>query len=413
MRKFGLFAIGLCMSATTLAQTLKVHIGAVTVAVPAAKAGDMVYGAGGTDLTIMGKTYAISAIDSITVDNSVVADSSVFVTYKGNTAHVLLSGDIAPKMNVNVVGADVSAVAALDLQSEVRYTLTGKSEDGSFFMDGEYKARVELQNLDLTNADGAAIDIANGKRIDIVLPTGTTTRLADGAGGLHKACFFVNGHPEFGGGGTLYLTGNSKHAFASDEYTRIKHTFGKLKVVKAVGDGLHIEQYFLQQGGMIDVQNTQGDCVDVSVTKNPADLNNGQVFIEAGKMKLMVMADDTKGLKCDSAMTISGGDIEAGVAGLGTKGLSVGGNLLIQQKTATPTNIRMVVTGSTYMPGDPVLQSKCRGIKGKGNLLFDGGKIEISATGKGSKAVSIDGVFTYLNGTYNCAIEDINGIHMQ
>ena len=413
MKKIGLFAIAWCMSATAMAQTLKVHTGSVTVAVPAAKAGDMVYGAGGTDLTIMGKTFAISAIDSITVDNSVVADSSVVVTYKGNAAHVLLSGDIAPKMTVNVVGADVSAVAALDLLSEVRYTLTGKSTDGSFFMDGEFKARVELQNLELTNADGAAIDIANGKRIDVVLPTGTTSRLADGAGGLHKACFFVNGHPEFGGGGTLYLTGNSKHAFASDEYTRIKSSFGTLKVLKSVGDGMHIGQYFLQQGGFIDINNTKGDCVDVALTKTPTDLNNGQVMIEGGKLKMLVVADDTKGLKSDGAMTISGGEIEAGVAGLGTKGISAGGDLLIQQKTATPTKINMVVTGSTYMPGDATLQSKCRGIKGKGNLVFDGGNIQISSTGKGSKAVSVDGVFTYKSGTYNCVIEDINGIHMQ
>lgn len=413
MKKISLFAIALCMSATTFAQTLKVHTGAVTVAVPAAKAGDMVYGAGGTDLTIMGKTYAISAIDSITVDNSVVADSSVLVTYKDKAAHVLLSGDIAPLMTVSVTGADVSAVAATALQSEVRYTLTGNSLDGSFFMDGAFKSRVTLDNLNLTNADGAAIDIANGKRIDIVLPAGTTSQLADGAGGLHKACLFVNGHPEFGGGGTLLLTGNSKHAFASDEYTRIKPSFGKLKVVKAVGDGMHVQQYFLQQGGFLDISNTKGDCVDVSVTKDSLDVNNGQVIIEGGKLKMIVMGDDTKGLKCDSAMTISGGEIEAGVAGLGTKGISAGGNLLVQQKTATPTLINMVVTGTTYMPDDLLLESKCRGVKGKRDFVFDGGTIQISATGVKSKAVSIDGVFTYKSGTYNCQIEDINGIHIQ
>ena len=413
MKKISLLAMALCISATTFAQTLKVHSGAVTVAVPVAKAGDMLYGAGGADLTIMGKTYAVSAIDSITVDNSVVADSSVIVTYKNAAAHVLLSGDIAPKMAVTVNGADVSAVAALDLLSEVKYILTGQSADGSFFMDGKFKARLTLDNLHLTNKDGVAIDIANGKRIDVVLPTGTTSELADGAGGLHKACFFVNGHPEFGGGGTLLLSGNSKHAFASDEYTRIKPSFGKLKVVKAVGDGMHIGQYFLQQGGFIDIANTLGDCVDVSFTKVPTDLNNGMVFIEGGKLKMLVGADDTKGLKSDSTMTISGGQIEAGVVGLGTKGISVRGDLLVQQKTATPTLINMAVTGTTYMPGDLVLESKCRGIKGKGNFVFDGGKISIAATGVKSKAVTVDGVFTFKQGIYDCAIEDINGVYIQ
>ena len=409
MKKMALSVLAFSMGLTAFAQTMKIHSGAVTVAVPVAEAGEMVYGVGGTDLIIMGKTYPISVIDSITVDNSVYVPSAVNVDYKEHAARVLVSGDIAPKMTLTVNGADVSAVAAPDLLSEVFYTLSGQSTDGSFFMDGEFKSTITLNNLTLTNADGAAIDIANGKRIDVILPDATTTRLADGVGGLHKACFFVNGHPEFGGGGTLYLTGNTKHAFASDEYTRIKRSFGKLKVLKAVGDGLHIEQYFLQQGGIVDIANTKGDCVDVSVTKVPTDLNNGQVMIEGGYLKMLVAADDSKGLKCDSAMTISGGTVEAGVVGLGTKGISVGGDLLIQQKTAVATAINMAVTGTTYMPGDVLLESKCRGIKGKANFVFDGGNISISATGVKSKAISIDGVYTYKSGSINCRVEDVNG----
>ena len=74
------------------------------------------------------------------------------------------------------------------------------------------------------------------------------------------------------------------------------------------------------------------------------------------------------------------------------------------------TSINMTVTGTTYMPGDAVLESKCRGIKVKGNFTFDGGDIRISATGEKSKAISVDGDYTYVSGTLNCAVDAANTI---
>ena len=404
MKKISVLALVFGMAFTAWGQTMKIHQKAVTVAVPASEAGKMTYGADGTTLTIMGKTYTISEIDSITVDRSIVKANTVTVDYQGNRAHVLVAGNVAPNMVVTAHAADVSVVVDASWQQEIFYTLKGQTSEGSFFMDGEYKSTVTLDNLTLNNSDGAAIDIANGKRIDVIVPHGTTTTLSDGKG-LQKACFFVNGHPELSGGGTLLLTGNSRHAFASDEYTRIKPDFGMLKVLQSIGDGLHIKQYFKMQGGTIEIANTSGDCIDVEKTTNPLDADNGKVFIDNGSLKMRVTADDVKGLKCDSDMTLSGGTIEAGVIGLGTKGVSVGGNLLVQQKTAVPTKIVMAVTGTTFKPKDPVLESKCRGIKGKGNFVFDGGDIQISATGKKSKAISIDGSYTYKSGTINCPVD--------
>lgn len=408
MKRLYTFALLAFLACAALAQTLKIHSGQITVAVPAEQAGRMVY-ADGTSLTVWGKTYDIASIDSITVDRSVVPDSTVAVTYAGPTAHVLVSGDIAPYLAVTASGADVSVIAAPELLSEVTYSLSGTSADGSFMMDGEFKATLELDGLVLTSKTGPAINIENGKRISVVLKDGTTTTLEDAAGGLHKACFFVNGHPEFSGNGNLVLTGNSRHAFASDEYTYLRADFGgRIEVKRAVSDGLHVEQYFRMRNGMVVVAGTTGDCVDVSVTKDPLDVLNGQVFIEGGTLNMAVTADDVKGLKCDSLMTISGGNISATVSGLGTKGISVGTNLLVNKASGTAPAISMNVTGTTYMPGDLLLESKCRGIRVKGDFTFDGGDIRISATGVKSKAVKVGGVYTYRSGTINCVVEDIN-----
>ena len=53
------------------------------------------------------------------------------------------------------------------------------------------------------------------------------------------------------------------------------------------------------------------------------------------------------------------------------------------------------------MPGDEVLESKCRGIKVKGNYTFDGGNISMNVTGKKAKGISCDGTYTYKSGTTN------------
>lgn len=389
------------------AQRLRVHCGPTTFVTSAEKAGQMSIAANG--MLQLGETsIATAQIDSITVDREAYNPLAIAVNYSEAGARLTVPCHLKDKLTITVDAAKVGFLQAADLLEEVTYTLSGTSANGSFAMDGEYKAGLVLNNLTLTNTAGPAIDIANGKRINVTLPAGTTTTLTDGAGGLHKACFFINGHAEFEGAGTLVLTGNTKHAYASDEYTQFKPNFGQLNVLKSVSDGLHVEQYLQVQGGNFTFAQVGGDNIDVSITNNPADSLNGQVFIEGGTLTLDVASNDTKGMKCDSAMTITGGSIKATVSGLGTKGISVGTDLLIAQPTTTATLIDMAVTGTTYMPGDALLESKCRGIKVKGDFTFDGGTIKISATGVKSKAISVDGDYTYKNGSIDCAVSAAN-----
>ena len=402
-----LLLTGAALPEQATAQRLRIHCGPTTFVTSAEKAGQMSIAANG--MLQLGETsIATAQIDSITVDRETYNPLAITVAYSDAGARLPVPCHLKDKLTITVDAAKVGFVQAADLQEEVTYTLSGTSANGSFAMDGEYKAGLVLNGLTLTNTAGPAIDIANGKRINVTLPAGTTTTLTDGAGGLHKACFFINGHAEFAGAGTLKLTGNTKHAYASDEYTQFKPNFGQLNVLKSVSDGLHVEQYLQVQGGKFTFAQVGGDNIDVSITNNPADSLNGQVFIEGGTFTLDVAADDTKGMKCDSLMTITGGTIKATVSGLGTKGISVGTNLLIAQPTTTATLIDMAVTGTTYMPGDALLESKCRGIKVKGDFTFDGGTIKISATGTKSKAISVDGDYTYKSGSINCAVSAAN-----
>ena len=64
------------------AQTMKVNVGNVTYAIPASQAGDMFF-EGSTGLTIGNKTYSLSEVTSICVDDSAIDDNTVTVNYEG------------------------------------------------------------------------------------------------------------------------------------------------------------------------------------------------------------------------------------------------------------------------------------------------------------------------------------------
>ena len=78
-KPFFLILLSLFFSAAQ-AQTLNVNMGNVTFSHSSASTGDMVF-ANGTTLTIEGRTYTISDISSLTVDDSSVAPSTVSVAY--------------------------------------------------------------------------------------------------------------------------------------------------------------------------------------------------------------------------------------------------------------------------------------------------------------------------------------------
>ena len=107
-------------------QTLNVRVGSVVYQFPADQTGEMTY-SGGTTLTVMGKTFALAEITSMTVDNTSVTDGAVGVTYNGTSATVRVAGNVAQYLTPTVSGAHVSIVQSESLASEVTYTLDGTS----------------------------------------------------------------------------------------------------------------------------------------------------------------------------------------------------------------------------------------------------------------------------------------------
>jgi len=345
----------------------------------------------GSTFTVGDQTFNTSEVDSITVVHT------IYVTFAGDTATVDLGH--APDVTSTTDGAHVS-ILSTNTRHELELVLQGESTQGSLTYDGPLKCKFYLNGLNLTSNRGAAIDIQCGKRVDLILVSGTENVLADAAGGTQKAALYCKGHLEVEGSGSLTVTGNTKHGIATKEYMQLKKSTGIISVTGAVADAMHVGQYFLMSGGSLVIEGQGADGLQVEtmtladdITTDPNKENNGQMFIRGGSINIKVAKVDVKGIKVPGDMTVSGGTFGIIASGNGSKGISVGGNMLINQDTDT-TLMQIVATGGIYEDEETEEESRCMGIKVDGNLTVNAGAVYVSNTGSGSRGIRVHGKYT-------------------
>ena len=393
MKKIATLLAVLLVSLTATAQTLNIQTGQVTWQFPAAQTGDMTWTDGQT-LTVMGKTFNVSDITAMTVDQTQVTDGTVGVSYDGTTANVTVAGNVAQYLTVETSGAHVNIVQSEDLAEEITYTLAGTSADGGFYMEGSYKSTIELNGLTLTNQSatysGAAIHIQDGKRIKVKPLTGTTNTLVDAASGAQKGCLYIKGHAEFAQKGTLNVTSNVKHAIKTGEYFTIKNT--TINVLGAVGDGISCNEYFLMESGTINISGTQDDGIqcDLDGTESTGELtdhedeDSGNIYLQGGTINVSVTADKAKAIKSEGDMTITGGTITCTTSG---------GGVWDTDELKTKAAACLSADGNMTVSGEAVLNLTSTGAGGKGisadgTLTFNGGTTTVSTSGNALVASS-------------------------
>ena len=377
MKRTLLYMIALVLTIAASGQTLNVKVGNVTYQFPASETGDMTYN-DGTTLTIMGKTFTLTDIDAMTVDNAEVKANQVAVSYDGTSAIVTVAGNVAQYVSPTINGAHVtiaqSNTAAVD-DDEITYTLSGSTADGEFALSGSYKCTVSLAGLTLTNPSGAAINITNGKRIQISAKKNTENTLTDGANGSQKACLYSKGQIQLQGNGTLNVVGNTKHAIKSGDYITVKNL--TLNITSAAGDGINCEEYFQMKSGTVSISGTADDGIQCDLggdtstgeTADHEDEDSGNIYIEGGTLNVTVTAAAAKGIKAEGDLRISDGDITV---------KTTGGGLWDSTKLKTKA-------------------SACLGADG--NITISGGTINLTSTGAGGKGINGDGNFTATGGT--------------
>ena len=142
---------------------------------------------------------------------------------------------------------------------ELNYILQGATSNGSIKIYGEKKFALILNGVYIKNTSGAAINIQNKKKCELVLVDNTNNRLIDSSeytyidGEDMKGTLFTEGNIEIANTtGSLELRGLNKHAFCSDGALTING--GSLIIKEAVSDGIHTNDEITINGGVIDIR---------------------------------------------------------------------------------------------------------------------------------------------------------------
>lgn len=379
------------MVLTAEAQTLNVVVGNVRYAMPATQTGDMTY-TDGSQLTIMGKTLNTADISRMYVDNSEVEDNTISISYNGTQASVVVAGNVAQYVTPTVSGANVTIDQSQDVGDntcgEITYVLSGTSSNGSFTLNGDYKASLELRSLSLTSTEGAPLNIQDGKRIELSIKKDTENTLTDATDGSQKGCIVCKGHLELKGKGLLNVYGNTAHAIYSKEYVELKNA--TVNILSAVKDGINCNQYFAMESGVLNISGIEDDGVQVSF-KDKTDRDE----------------EDT------GCINITGGTLNIATTGTATKGLKAEGNVNI-----TDGDITITTSGGGKWDSDASKTKAASCISADGNVQIDGGKLQLTSSGSGGKGINCDeqficndgelnisttgGLYAYVNGTeYN------------
>ena len=227
-------------------------------------------------------TSVMAAMTMLAID-----DNTVEVVFNGTTATITIADNIADSVTVSSGESShvVITSKAGKITGEVTYALSGTSEDGNFTLKGEYKCEIDLNGLTLTNPNGPALNIQNGKRTAISAKKNTVNTLTNGKDKDYKGCIHCTGHLEFKGKGELNIASNYKHGIYSEEYVSIKNL--TLNITQAEKDGIHCQEYFLMESGNVTIGNVGDDGIQCELAANKdqtaeiddhEDENSGNIY---------------------------------------------------------------------------------------------------------------------------------------
>lgn len=393
MKKVYAILMALALTLVAGAQTLNVRVGSVTYQFSSSQTGEMNYTDGQT-LSVQGKIFNLSEIDEMTVDETEVTDNAVSICYDGTAATVSVAGNVAQYVEAIVSGAHVSIVQSLAASSEdieepeeITYILSGQTTDGEFSLTGSYKCTLSLAGLSLANPSGAAINIANGKRIKVSAKKNTENTLTDGTGGSQTGCIYSKGQIHLQGNGTLNVVGKTKHAIKSGDYIAIKNL--TLNINGAVADGISCNEYFLMESGSVSISGVGDDGIQCDLdgttstgeTADHEDEDSGNIYIEGGTLKVAATATASKGIKATGVLNI---------------------NENSEATTVTITNSG----GADTSDETDILSSAC--LKSDKAIVIAGGTLTLTNTGQGGRAINSDGTLTISGGTINAQAQGSN-----
>lgn len=282
---------------------------------------------------------------------------------------------------------------------EYKVVLSGSVQNGSLTYIGEYKATIELDNLSLKSAKGAAIDIQCGKRIVLRMTENSVNSLEDSNTGNQKAALYCKGHLEIDGAGILNVKSNAAHGIATKEYLQIKRSVVAVNVTGSEKDGIHVGQYYEQRGGKVTITANKGDALQVEYVLDDNDAldaekeNNGQLLMRGGSLTASATFDATEVLKVDDNVVVSGGTLVLDATGAGSRCIKTNGSLFVNQTDDT-VSMTLNASGKKWKnPSDLEDTTSSRQIKADGNITINGGVVTGTVSGKAKPESKCDGKY--------------------
>ncbi|MCR4964571.1 MAG: carbohydrate-binding domain-containing protein [Bacteroidales bacterium] len=330
------------------------------------------------------QTFSFADIDSVTFvynEDTSLSGGDIYITYNGTSVTVinpLESSGVA----VTTDNANVTVQAAAGIM-DINYHVSGSSTSGYLYITSDRRYNLCLEGVSITNPAGPAIYSVVDQKVHVYL-SGTNT-LTDNASSTYKAAFQSKGQLIFGGTGYLTVNGLAKNGIHSDDHIKINE--GNITVASAVNDGLHCD-YFVMEGGSLTIS-ASGDGIDG---------DEGFVLVEGGTIQVMAAVADTKGIKCDSTLTINGGNVTIVCSGNQTKGLKSAQSVVISGGTLNITASGSTVLESTTEGNDPAY---CSAIVADQDIIITGGDITLTlpSSNHGGKGISSDGNVNISGGT--------------
>ena len=314
----------------------------------------------------------IVLIDPIETDDSedIVANTTFAQTVSvafSTDGNATVTGD-NEDFSVTVSGDDVTIVYSGE--EYVMYELSGTAGNGFFKLYSAKKQGITLNNVNITNPNGAAINVqgpqaepSKGKRTFIVLKG--NNNLADGASYMdtpdeedEKAALFGEGQFIFSGTGSLTITATGKSGIVSDDYV-----------------------HFL--GGDITVKMTSAVTVCGSDTLKPACVR-GKDYVKMtdGTLNLTSTGTGGKGISSDGSGYFYGGIVSVNVTG-SNFGSSGGGGGFPGWGNSSSNGV------------------SAKGLKFDGNLIFKGSNVVVNCAAhegieaKGTLSISDGEVYSH------------------
>lgn len=329
------------------------------------------------------------------------------------------------------------------------YLLSGSLENGMVIVDADETAKVQLvlDNVEISNSNGAAIYVRQADKVFITLAEGTVNKLSGGDSYVSiddnniDGIIFAKSDLTINGKGSLNVTAVTGHGIVSKDDLKVT---GGAVIVTAPGYGLSGKDSVRIAAGTESGQDAANSAVLLNITagkdgihsENADKEDKGFVYIEDGSITIVSDGDSVSAgifLQIDGGtfnLTAGKGSANKTVArdedgsDISTKGIKAGGQMIINngsfyidsQDDALHSGSSLIVTGGQFdiatgddglhaddtatVAGGTVNISACyEGIEGE-EVVISGGCIRLYATDDGLNAAGallISGGTIYVN----------------